>query len=209
MKRNQDEKELKPVPPHGSLYGTPQKEGITVRFLCLLVLFLLFLTLIGYYWNYTYARIVVRGSSMTETLHDGDVLIANTRAAAERGDIIVVDVSDSGDEHFTGDFIIKRLIALEGDSIYCKDNTVYLRTAGTADYVALTEEYLSDTAVTADFAPITVGEGEIFAMGDNRANSYDSRRAGTFPQEDIFGVVPDWAYAVKGITTSLNGFFDK
>lgn len=202
-----DDKGLNPNPSYESLYGAPRKDGVTVRFLCLLALFLLFLTLILYYWNHTYARVVVSGSSMMETLYDGDVLIANTRATAERGDIIVVDVSDSDDEHFTGNFIIKRLIALEGDSIYCKDNTVYLRIAGAAEYIALTEEYLSDTAETADFAPVTVGEGEIFAMGDNRANSYDSRRAGTFPQEDIFGVVPDWAYAVKGITTSLNGFF--
>ncbi len=198
--------DLSESPLYEGVYGS-RREWRKVRFLSILLFVLVAVLLFEFYFNTTFVRIVVSGESMEETLHDGDTLFADVRAEAARGDIVVVDVSQSDDEHFSGDFIIKRLIAVGGDTIYCEDNTVYLRAAGEEDYTALAEEYLSESTVTADFGPVTVAEGEVFVMGDNRGNSYDSRRAGTFPAETVLGVIPGWSYAMKDFLTAISDFF--
>lgn len=203
---SESEKDFSQSPLYEGVYGS-RRDRHTLRTLSVLILALFVLLAFALYWNATYVRIVVSGSSMLETLHDGDVLFANTRTEAKRGDIVVVDVSESGDERFTGDFIIKRLIAVGGDALYCEDNIVYLRVAGEENYAPLAEEYLAEGTITADFPPVTVGEGQVFVMGDNRGDSYDSRRVGTFAAEDIFGVIPGWAYAIKGFTTACGDFF--
>ena len=63
-----------------------------------------------------------------------------------------------------------------------------------------------------DFALYEVGEGEIFFLGDNRTNSYDSRyQEGNshlktlYKADDIYGVVPDWAIRHKKFLKYLPG----
>ncbi|MBQ9081174.1 MAG: signal peptidase I [Clostridia bacterium] len=152
-------------------------------------------------------RVLVDGDSMNQTLLDGDVVYVSTGNKAERGDIVVLNVSDY--IGFSGDYIIKRLIATEGDKLYCEDNVVYLCVAGESEYSPLKEEYLSADTKTEDFSTVTVGAGEIFVMGDNRSVSLDSRRSGCFKREDVHGTVPDWSYALRGVSTALYNFFNQ
>ena len=116
--------------------------------------------------------VVVSGSSMYGTLWDGDYLFVVNRmfcGEPEQGDIIVA----SKDSFNDGEPIIKRVIATEGQTVDIdfQAGVVYV------DGVALEEPYTNTpTNVEEGVAfPITVSDGCIFAMGDNRNRSRDSR----------------------------------
>ena len=82
---------------------------------------------------------------------------------------------------------IKRVIALPGEHIQIKDGKVYIN----GDI--LQEEYLAEDVITqsdgGQFLDLIVPEGTVFAMGDNRGHSADSRRFGCIPYEKIEGKV--------------------
>ena len=82
---------------------------------------------------------------------------------------------------------IKRVIALPGEHIQIKDGNVYINGE------KLEEEYLpEDTITEADdgkFIDLIVPDGTVFAMGDNRSHSADSRRFGCIPYNKIEGTV--------------------
>lgn len=179
-------------------------ERSSYLFVC--ILFLLFFALFSfrYYWLKEYSGVVVDGSSMMRTLQDEDRLLmhkADAEKPAKRGDVIVVDVrgyEECGDT----EFLIKRLIATEGDKVKCVDGNLYIWYAGEEGYVLLEESYAYYTdKLSYDFDEYVVGEGEIFFLGDNRNHSKDSRYneyQGSnlkclYKVEDIHGVVPDWA----------------
>ena len=91
---------------------------------------------------------------------------------------------------------IKRVIAVEGDHVEIKDNTVFV------NGVELEEEYLSDEVITESqvFTNFIVPEGYIFAMGDNRTKSKDCRDLGCVPLNKVEGIVVlrFWALDVVG-----------
>lgn len=76
---------------------------------------------------------------------------------------------------------IKRVIGVAGDHIVIKDGKVYVN-----DKI-LDESYLQDTVITQEgnFNDIIVPEGYVFALGDNREASRDSRIFGCIPLEKI------------------------
>lgn len=116
--------------------------------------------------------VVVLGDSMYDTLVDGDYLLLVSNVfyhEPEPGDIIVASKSDYND----GQPIIKRVIATEGQTVDIDfiTGTVYV------DGQVLEEEYIF-TKTTLDEGvsfPLTVDDGCIFVLGDNRGRSKDSR----------------------------------
>lgn len=108
----------------------------------------------------------VPSSSMEETIEEGSRLIVNRTAywmsQPERGDIVVFPSPD------TGEWYIKRIIGLPGETIEGKHGSVYI------DGDRLEESYIVET-VKEDFGPFQVPEGQYFMMGDNRNDSWDSR----------------------------------
>ena len=116
--------------------------------------------------------VIVSGSSMYSTLWDGDWLLLLGNGIyqnPEYGDIIVA----RKDSFNNGEAIIKRVIATEGQTVDIdfEAGIVYV------DGVALEEDYtytLTTHREGMEF-PLTVTEGCIFVMGDNRDDSKDSR----------------------------------
>ncbi|MGL5693641.1 MAG: signal peptidase I [Peptostreptococcaceae bacterium] len=130
---------------------------------------------------------IVSGESMYPTLNDKDYLILNRMSYkfgdVKRGDIIVFRTDLKQDNGKEKD-LIKRVIAVQGDSLVIKDSQVYVNNE-------LIEESYIDNAYTAGDIDTIVPNGKIFAMGDNRENSKDSRSedVGFIDEDDILGEV--------------------
>ncbi len=151
-----------------------------------------------------FTSIRVDGPSMRNTLEDGDWLYADRTLTPARGDIVIINVSEfkdsRGDPVFRNEdgsaigFIVKRIIAMEGDELYCEHGVVWRKEAGESDFKPLEEPYKTVIVPErSDFPPVSVGAGEIFVMGDNRDVSRDSTEVGVLYAKDILGVVPQWA----------------
>ncbi|MBQ7368912.1 MAG: signal peptidase I [Clostridia bacterium] len=178
------------------------------RFLCVILsLFIAFLTFSAW-WTGAFGGVVVDGSSMNQTLYDGETLLMKyaKRDEAKRGDIIVVYVGGYEEcKSVKGDFLIKRLIAIEGDKVRCDNGQIEIMYAGTSEWTELSEPYAyyGNYRFEYDFAEYTVGENEIFFLGDNRSgkgSSVDSRyQEGMshleklYQETDVYGIVPAWA----------------
>ena len=132
-------------------------------------------------------RIVrVEKQSMRETLQNGDILLTVNRHLAgelKAGDIVVVKK-----EYFEdGKPIVKRIIATEGQTVDIDfdEGVVYV------DGRALEEDYINERTYLEEGTefPLTVPEGSIFVMGDNRNRSSDSRdsRLGTVDARYVIG----------------------
>lgn len=76
---------------------------------------------------------------------------------------------------------IKRVIALPGERVEGHDGHVWINGK------RLVEPYLSQSVLTSEFGPVTVGVGHLWVMGDNRGNSADSRVFGQIEQKTIVG----------------------
>lgn len=130
----------------------------------------------------------IDGNSMNKTLNGGDVvngvpadkvIITNFGYTPEQGDIVVIsrNVENSVESQATGQGpIIKRVIAVGGQTVDIKDDgRVYV------DGVALEEsDYIGKGTKTSKIEggvefPLSIPEGYIFVLGDNRADSLDSR----------------------------------
>lgn len=158
------------------------------------------------YIERNYVNIMVSGRSMETTLSDGDCVILKKTQDVSRGDIVVVDVTNYKN-FFSGKLIIKRVIGLEGDEIYCEDHNLYRKMAGEADFTLLKEDYVSSP--TPAFSIVTVKNGEFFFLGDNRALSQDSTEVGCLPVSCIVGRVPEWSQKTKGFASFLHGIWTK
>ena len=130
--------------------------------------------------------VIVDGTSMNQTLLHGDylLLMSNTfYRNPQYGDIVVIS-KDSFDD---GDPIVKRVIATEGQTV---DIDFY---AGIVyvDGIALDEPYVNTPTNTEGgmLFPLTVEEGCVFVMGDNRNRSRDSRypEIGQVDDREILG----------------------
>ena len=133
-----------------------------------------------------FRMIVVSGDSMYNTLVDGDYLILISNLfykEPQYGDIIVASKASFDD----GKPIIKRVIATEGQTVDIdfEQGIVYV------DGAALEEDYTyTPTNVAQGMAfPLTVEDNCVFAMGDNRNGSHDSRSPdiGQIDRREILG----------------------
>jgi len=157
-----------------------------VKQLCLLALVVFCSS--GSYWlisHYLMSTVEVQGRSMLPTLQDGDRYVLNRWVyhckEPQRGDLVVI--RDPGHN----DFAVKRIVVLPCESVYVKSGLVYVNNQ------KLEEPYLGPGTVTPTFATkekwLVIGQQRYFVMGDNRAESEDSRIYGTIHRNDIIGCI--------------------
>ncbi len=135
---------------------------------------------------------VVDGSSMDNTLKDGQrLIISEVLYSPKCGDIVVIQSPDI----LGGRAIVKRIIATEGQRVEIYADGVYVYNAdGTGGKLEETDGSLGYTVC---FDPLphytyrrqsfTVKEGEVFVMGDHRSLSEDSRDFGCVDERTILG----------------------
>ena len=127
----------------------------------------------------------VDGSSMVPTLHDGDRLfVSSVGYTPEKDDVVVIGKTSS-----FSDSIVKRIIAVGGDKVYINFATGQVF----VNDIELSEYYINTmTTRQYDIAfPVTVPEGTVFVLGDNRNDSLDSRSSliGCVDEQNIIGRV--------------------
>jgi signal peptidase I len=165
----------------------------------------------------------VPSESMLPTIEVNDrVMISKLNyqfADPERGDIVVF-ISPFNDEIDNESFIdsvvrhvleavgirtasaddlIKRVVAVGGDTVEVKGG--YLIVNG----LQINEPYLMSHGPMPDFGALVVPPESVFVMGDNRAVSYDSRKFGAIPEDDLLGeaVVRIWPLSRLGSIDSV------
>lgn len=159
-----------------------------------------FVILLSY--AYVLRPVDVDGPSMMPTLYDKDKLIMwKLGYTPKDGDVVIIDADKSfvfADESETelveseplGIRIVKRVIATAGETIYFD----FEKGKVCRDGVFLDEPYISEPTTQDEYAfdyPITIPEGYVFVMGDNRPNSTDSRdsHVGLVPVDQVVGHV--------------------
>lgn len=122
----------------------------------------------------------VFGSSMEPTLCANDcVLIWQFAYTPKQGDIVITNRQNA-----FGQDIVKRVIATEGQTVEISYNDI------SVNGHKLVEPYLAkDSSPTYIPLSLTVPEGYVFLLGDNRANSKDSRVIGCLPIQSIRGKI--------------------
>jgi signal peptidase I len=137
----------------------------------------------------------ISGPSMEATMFQDDRVLVNKLSYRlhdiHRGDVVVFDRVTVDGQIVQHDDLIKRVIALGGETIAIKDCKVFI------DGKPLVEPYLNDfdiaQSVVEDRCRVSmmddmlIPEGQLFVMGDNRPQSFDSRMFGPIEQDLVVG----------------------
>ena len=179
----ENEKELETV----SAEGTAEQPVSLFNEILQLIAYILVIFVITFLiLHFVGQRTVVSGSSMEDTLSDGDNLIVEKITYRfhdpKRFDIIIFPYKYSSEPTY----YIKRVIGLPGETVYIDDDgNIYINDE------LIEENYGLATILNPGRAavPITLGDDEFFVLGDNRNGSEDSRfdDVANIKREDIVG----------------------
>lgn len=163
-----------------------------------------------------FALTEVNMESMMETLEPGDKLIMNKLAynfdEPERGDIIIFlrdepvkgvlgrasiylsDIAKKLNKDFRRNRLIKRVIAIPGDTIEIVDNILYVNGIEQNEPYARIDPF-EKMVINRNLQKIDVQAGQLFVMGDNRGHSMDSRDFGVINRswvegKAVFRIIP-------------------
>ncbi len=151
-------------------------------------------------FTFVFKIVVVVGSSMEDTLFEGDrLIISNLGYDAADGDIVVIN-SDVMNE-----VIIKRVIATAGETVRIDYNLGEVEVDGKVTKEPYIKEQMIDTGrfseifydAENDCYEYDVPFGYVFVMGDNRNHSTDSREIGLVSEDEILGKVVYRFYSAK------------
>ncbi|PWV90964.1 signal peptidase I [Paenibacillus cellulosilyticus] len=130
--------------------------------------------------NYAFAQVQVFNISMQNTLVEGQRLfedkISYHLTTPKRGEVVIIDSKAENRN------LVKRVIALPGETIDFRDGAVYINDE------KLDESYTKGLTYSNNFkTPYVVPDHSVFVLGDNRENSEDSRVFGAVSYSDIDG----------------------
>jgi signal peptidase I len=149
-------------------------------------------------WGIT-EKLRVEGNSMLPTLVDQQEINIEKFAVKmgnyKRGQIIVI--SDRGK------LLIKRIIALSGETIEFKNKQVWIYNSLKPEGIKLEENYLGKDAnqntyptckipdCREEYEKVVVGKNELYVLGDNRVDSKDSRNYGPINKNVVYGILSE------------------
>jgi signal peptidase I len=155
-------------PPRARKRRTPPPLAIGVALIALVVVVKLFVA----------EPFQIASESMEPTLRPGDQALVDKLAgdSPRFGDLIAFHAPR------TGEILLKRVVAVGGDTVGLEDGVLVV------DGRKVSEPYADPDAIdSVYFGPVDVRPGTVFVMGDNRANSDDSRDFGAVPTDRIIG----------------------
>ena len=179
---------------------TSEKNGLTLLFEAIdlfqyaACIFVAVFVIFNYIFNFTN----VSGESMSPTLYEGDeLLILNVGYNPQKGDVVTIDNKTSVliDENKNiveksglNCKIVKRIIAVSGDTVYID----FEKGSVVVNGQTLEEKYISEPTTRDEGAfkyPLTIPDGYVFVLGDNRNVSKDSRHVdvGLIPEGEVLG----------------------
>lgn len=121
--------------------------------------------------------ICVKGTSMEPNYSNGEIHLIAKADEYKQGDVVVVRLADMT--------ILKRIIAVEGDTVEIYHHCIFVNNELVAPYI--TSENWNGSGEYDTFQ--TIGPEEVYLLGDNRSTSGDSRHFGTIKTEQIIGRV--------------------
>lgn len=128
---------------------------------------------------------VVSGTSMDPTFHDKEYLIADKLTynlhTYTRGDVVVLKLPSENGKH-----LIKRLVGLPGDTVtLTPDGKITIKNTDHPEGFTIDETYVENH--DGYNLTITIPDGKVFVLGDNRPVSYDSRAWGLLDEKKLVG----------------------
>ncbi|KQN96770.1 signal peptidase I [Paenibacillus sp. Leaf72] len=165
--------------------NTPKRFKALLDWICSVGLCIVVVLIIQ---NFIILPTVVIGDSMKSTLSDSERFFANRFIYyfkdPKAGDIITFHGDESQD-------YVKRVIAVGGQTVEIIDDELYVNSVLVEEsYIELLRQRAIDEGrkkFMNNFGPYVVPDDEIFVMGDNRNNSYDSRDFGSITKDKIIG----------------------
>lgn len=161
--------------------------------------------------GFMFQIIRVDGKSMYDTLDDNErlfVTVYDVRfSTVDRGDIVICHYPNRGNTNF-----VKRVVAVPGDTLYCKDGVTHVvyETTDESGATVTVDEMLDENnkynyflGNAGDYSDFTLGENQYFMVGDNRYNSHDSRAGdvGPITGDMIVGHVRSVIWPLSSIRT--------
>ena len=135
---------------------------------------------------------IVDGGSMLPTYHDKEFLLVDKLSyllhEAHRGDVMIFKLFENNNNPYEGKYLIKRVIGLPGERVVVENGVTTIYNSANPKGFTVVEPFVSykDTNKNVD---TTLDDHHYFVMGDNRAQSYDSRYWGPLESKDIKGQV--------------------
>ncbi len=135
---------------------------------------------------FIFGPFIVSGVSMSPTFETGNYLIIDkisykTNKEPQRGEVVVFRYPQNPDKYF-----IKRIIGLPNETVEIKNGDIYIKNNQNPDGFKLTEDYLTSNYKESNLTT-KLSNSDYFVMGDNRANSSDSRYWGALDREYVTG----------------------
>jgi signal peptidase I len=147
----------------------------------LVILLVSFALVFGFVRPFVVEAFWIPSGSMIPTLQINDRVLVNKFiyrfTEPKPGDIVVFQSVDDKNTD-----LIKRVVAVAGDRVSVRNGRLFVD--GKPREEPFTNKRFPDRSF---FAPVTVPKGHVFVMGDNRANSSDSRVFGPLPKKNIEG----------------------
>jgi signal peptidase I len=124
----------------------------------------------------------IRSESMAPTLQPGDHVLVEKLSyrfgSPRRGDLVVFRSPDGGSP------AVKRIVGLAGDRVAIEDGVLAVN--GHRQRESYVDQRQVDSVY---YGPVVVPRGDVFVIGDNRADSHDSRDYGAVPRRSLIGRV--------------------